>query len=94
MKEIIKNNMQTFIKINLDLIGFFIFVIVTAVDFIFHYFYNIDLNPLIPMTFLAVSAVWTIHWEFKREKPTRRWFIYFVILITVILIGINVGLLI
>tara|TARA_B100000767_G_scaffold17084_1_gene15857 strand:- start:722 stop:862 length:141 start_codon:yes stop_codon:yes gene_type:complete len=46
------------------------------------------------MTFLAGSAVWTIDWEFKREKPTRRWFIYFVILITAIVIGINVALLI
>jgi hypothetical protein len=86
--------MQTFIKKNLGLIGFLIFVILTAVDFVFYYFYSIDLNPLIPMTFLAVSAVWTIDWECKREKPTRRWFIYFVILITVILIGLNVGLLI
>jgi len=86
--------MQTFIKKNLGLIGFLIFFIVTAVDFIFYYSYSIDLNPLIPMTFLAGSAVWIIDWEFKREKPTRRWFIYFVILITVILIGFNVGLLI
>ena len=83
--------MQTFIKKNLGLIGFLIFFIVTAVDFIFYYSYSIDLNPLIPMTFLAGSAVWIIDWEFKREKPTRRWFIYFVILITVILIGLNVG---
>ena len=86
--------MQTFIKKKLGLIGFLIFSIGIAVDFIFYYFYSIDLNPLILMTFLAVSAVWTIDWEFKREKPTRRWLIYFVILMTVILIGINVGLLI
>ena len=82
--------MKVFIKNNLGMIGFLIFIIGTSVDFIFYYFYNISLDPLSSMSFLAGSAFWMIDWEFKREKP-RKWLMYFVISLTVILIGLNLG---
>ena len=81
--------MLSLIKNKIGFIGFLIFIIGTAIHFIFDYFYKIDLDPLASISFFVASALWTIDWECRKKTP-RNWFVYLVIMLTFIVMGIAV----
>ena len=81
--------MLSLIKNKLGAIGFLIFLTGTVTHFTFDYFYKINLTPLASISFFAASALWTIDSELKKD-PTRNWFIYLIVILTLTVISIAI----
>ena len=74
-------------KSKIGIIGFLIWTIGTIISFIYKYFFQIELDLLLEISFLIGLSCFTIDWEYKKEKP-RLWYIYLVSVITLIMIFI------
>ena len=74
-------------KSKIGIIGFLIWTIGTLISFIYKYFFQIELDLLLEISFLIGLSCFTIDWEYKKEKP-RLWYIYLVSVITLIMIFI------
>ena len=74
-------------KSKIGIIGFLIWTIGTLISFIYKYFFQIELDLLLEISFLIGLSCFTIDWEYKKENP-RLWYIYLVSVITLIMIFI------
>lgn len=79
--------MKEWINKNLGWIGFIILILGVSIEFLYKYLFNIKLDFLSWLSFAIAVGIWTITDELKKEKP-KIWFIYAVIIITLIIISV------
>ena len=79
--------MKEWINKHLGWIGFIILILGVSVEFLYKSFYNIKLDFLSWLSFAITGGIWTISDELKKEKP-KIWFIYSVLIITLIIISV------
>jgi len=68
-------------------IGFLILILGVTIEFVYKYFFDIKLDFFSWLSFAIAGEIWTITDELKKEKP-KKWFIYSVILITLIIVSV------
>ena len=79
--------MKEWINKNLGWIGFIFLILGVSIEFLYKYLFNIKLDFLSWLSFAIAVGIWTITDELKKEKP-KIWFIYAVIIITLIIISV------
>ena len=79
--------MKEWINKNLGWIGFIILILGVSIEFLYKYLFNIKLDFLSWLSFAIAGGIWIITDELKKEKP-KIWFIYAVIIITLIIISV------
>ena len=79
--------MKEWINKSLGWIGFIILILGVSIEFLYKYLFNIKLDFLSWLSFAIAVGIWTITDELKKEKP-KIWFIYAVIIITLIIISV------